>query len=87
MSMALLAAIPHANWLEYMHWLEPIYQERIELNKDGHAVMPTAPGWGFSFDPAAVKKYSVTRSTSSRATCNSRIHHACFGASSPRWGE
>jgi L-alanine-DL-glutamate epimerase-like enolase superfamily enzyme len=59
MSMPLLAAIPHANWLEYMPWLEPVYKERIELNKDGHAVMPTAPGWGFSFDPAAVKKYAV----------------------------
>lgn len=59
MSMSLLAAIPNANWLEYMPWLEPIYKERIQLNKDGHAVMPTAPGWGFSFDPAAVKKYAV----------------------------
>jgi L-alanine-DL-glutamate epimerase-like enolase superfamily enzyme len=59
MSMSLLAAIPYANWLEYMPWLEPIYKERIELNKDGHAVMPTAPGWGFTFDPAAVKKYAV----------------------------
>ncbi|MGZ5804625.1 MAG: enolase C-terminal domain-like protein, partial [Xanthobacteraceae bacterium] len=58
MSMALLATIPHANWLEYMAWLEPIYRERIQLNKDGHAVMPTAPGWGFSFDPDAVKRYS-----------------------------
>jgi L-alanine-DL-glutamate epimerase-like enolase superfamily enzyme len=61
MSMSLLAAIPNTHWLEYMPWLEPIYRERIELNNDGHAVMPTAPGWGFSFDPAAVKKYSVAR--------------------------
>ena len=59
MSMSLLASIPHAHWLEYMHWLEPVYRERIELNADGHAVMPTAPGWGFSFDPDAVKKYAV----------------------------
>ena len=59
MSMSLLAAIPHANWLEYMPWLEPIYKERIELNKYGDAVMPTAPGWGFSFDPVAVKKYAL----------------------------
>ena len=53
---ALLAAIPHANWLEYMPWLEPIYKDRIELNNDGDAVMPTAPGWGFSFDPAAMTR-------------------------------
>jgi L-alanine-DL-glutamate epimerase-like enolase superfamily enzyme len=60
MSMALLAAIPHANWLEYMSWLEPVYAQQIELNKDGHAIMPATPGWGFSFDKAAVKKFAVT---------------------------
>ena len=55
----MLAAIPNANWLEYMLWLEPIYRERLELTKDGHAVLPTKPGWGFSFDPEAVKKYAL----------------------------
>jgi L-alanine-DL-glutamate epimerase-like enolase superfamily enzyme len=43
-----------------MHWLEPVYRERIEV-KDGRAVLPTKPGWGFSFDPQAVKKYSAAR--------------------------
>ena len=57
MSMSLLAATPNANWVEHMLWLEPIYRERIEL-KDGHAILPTKPGWGFSFDPDAVKKYA-----------------------------
>lgn len=60
MSAALLAATPHANWLEYMHWLEPVYRERIEV-KDGRAVLPTRSGWGFSFDPEAVKKYASAR--------------------------
>jgi L-alanine-DL-glutamate epimerase-like enolase superfamily enzyme len=59
MSIALLAAIPNVNWLEYMHWLEPVYKERLELTKDGHAVVPTTPGWGFSFDADAVKKYAA----------------------------
>jgi L-alanine-DL-glutamate epimerase-like enolase superfamily enzyme len=59
MSAALLAAIPNANWLEYMLWLEPIYRERIELDRNGHAILPTAPGWGFSFDPDAIRKYAV----------------------------
>jgi L-alanine-DL-glutamate epimerase-like enolase superfamily enzyme len=58
MSMALLAAIPHANWLEYMPWLEPIYAQRITLDNNGHAVMPSAPGWGFSFDRDAVKRFA-----------------------------
>ena len=61
MSAALLAATPNANWLEYMLWLEPIYRERIELNKNGHAVMPTKPGWGFSFDPDAIKRHVSTK--------------------------
>ena len=59
MSAALLAAIPNANWLEYMLWLEPIYRERIKLDNNGHAILPTAPGWGFSFDPDAIRKYAV----------------------------
>jgi L-alanine-DL-glutamate epimerase-like enolase superfamily enzyme len=58
MSMALLATIPHANWLEYMPWLEPVYAERIALDKNGHAVMPTAPGWGFSLEKDAVRKFA-----------------------------
>ena len=59
MSFALLATQPNVQWLEYMHWLEPIYKERIELDGNGHALLPTRPGWGFSFDPDAVKKYAV----------------------------
>lgn len=61
MSAALLAAIPNASWLEYMLWLEPIYRERLELTKEGEAVLPTRPGWGFSFDPDAIKKYACAR--------------------------
>jgi len=61
MSAALLAATPHASWLEYMHWLRPIYREPIELDANGHAVLPTRPGWGFSFDPDAVKRFSAPR--------------------------
>ena len=58
MSIALLAAIPNAPILEYLSWLEPIYRERIELDKDGRAIIPITPGWGFSFDSHAVQKYS-----------------------------
>jgi L-alanine-DL-glutamate epimerase-like enolase superfamily enzyme len=61
MSMPLLAAIPNTLVLEYMPWLEPIYAERIALNTDGHAVVPTTPGWGFSFDQAALKRYAFAR--------------------------
>lgn len=57
MNLALLAAVPNAIVLEYAPWFEAIYRERLELNAQGHAVVPDAPGWGFSFDPAAVKRY------------------------------
>lgn len=59
MNAALLAAIPNAIVLEYAPWFEPIYRERLVLNSDGHAVVPDTPGWGFSFDPVAVKRYRV----------------------------
>ena len=29
------------------------------LDGAGNALAPTKPGWGFSFDPDAVKKYST----------------------------
>jgi L-alanine-DL-glutamate epimerase-like enolase superfamily enzyme len=57
MSLALLAALPAGHYLEYMPWFENIYRERIELDAQGNAVIPDRPGWGFSFDPAAIARY------------------------------
>ena len=57
MSLALLAALPGGYYLEHMPWFETIYRERIELNAQGNAVVPDRPGWGFSFDPAAIARY------------------------------
>jgi L-alanine-DL-glutamate epimerase-like enolase superfamily enzyme len=61
MSMQLLAAIPNFIVLEYMPWLEPIYTERLKLDQNGQAIVPDGPGWGFSFDPAAIKRYAFAR--------------------------
>ncbi len=58
MSLALLAALPAGHYLEHMPWFEKIYRERIELDADGNAVVPARPGWGFSFDPEAVRHYA-----------------------------
>jgi L-alanine-DL-glutamate epimerase-like enolase superfamily enzyme len=58
MSMHLLAAIPNFIVLEYMPWLEPIYAERLQLDAQGHALVPDRPGWGFAFDRAAIEKYA-----------------------------
>lgn len=59
MNLALLAAVRNASFLEYMPWFEPLYRERIELDGEGRAIVPQRPGWGFSFDQAAIKRYHV----------------------------
>ena len=57
MSLASLATASNTAVLEFTPWFEPLYRERLGLDSDGHAVVPTAPGWGFSFDPVAVERY------------------------------
>ena len=59
MSLALLAALPNAIYLEHMPWFEPIYAERLTLDAEGRAVVPDRPGWGFAFDPAAVRRFAA----------------------------
>lgn len=59
MSLALLAGLPAGGYLEHMPWFEPIYRERIELDAEGNAIVPDRPGWGFSFDPEAVRRYAA----------------------------
>ena len=54
----LLAALPGGYYLEHMPWFETIYRERIELDTSGYAVVPDRPGWGFSFDPDAIRHYA-----------------------------
>jgi L-alanine-DL-glutamate epimerase-like enolase superfamily enzyme len=58
MSLPLLAALPGGYYLEHMPWFEAIYRERIELDTAGHAIVPDRPGWGFSFDPEAIRKHA-----------------------------
>ncbi|HEY4173973.1 MAG TPA: mandelate racemase/muconate lactonizing enzyme family protein [Rhodopila sp.] len=58
MSLALLAGLPGGSYLEHMPWFEKIYRERIELDGNGHAIVPDRPGWGFSFDPDAIRHYA-----------------------------
>jgi L-alanine-DL-glutamate epimerase-like enolase superfamily enzyme len=59
MSLPLLASLPGGSYLEYMPWFEAIYRERIELDSNGHAIVPDRPGWGFSFDPDAMRRYAA----------------------------
>jgi len=59
MSLGLAASLPHAHVLEYMPWFRPLYREEIELDRDGCALVPDRPGWGFSFDPAAIARFTA----------------------------
>jgi L-alanine-DL-glutamate epimerase-like enolase superfamily enzyme len=59
MTLALMAAIPNASILEYMPWVSPLYAGQIEIDANGSAVVPQRPGWGFSFDADAVRRFSV----------------------------
>ena len=56
MSVQVLAALSNATWLEHMPWFAPLYRETLEL-RDGQAVVPERPGWGFTFDAAAIERY------------------------------
>ena len=57
MSLALLASLPGGYYLEHMPWFEALYAEHIELDAAGNAIVPDRPGWGFSFDPAAIARF------------------------------
>jgi L-alanine-DL-glutamate epimerase-like enolase superfamily enzyme len=48
----LAAAYPREPWLEHFDWLEPLFNERLEMRK-GRAVVPTRPGIGFSLSDQA----------------------------------
>jgi L-alanine-DL-glutamate epimerase-like enolase superfamily enzyme len=48
-SLQVLCALSNANFLEYMPWFSQLYRESIEF-RDGNAVVPERPGWGFAFD-------------------------------------
>jgi len=59
MSLPLAAGLPTCCYVEYMPWFEAIYRERIELDVEGNCIVPDRPGWGFTFDPEQVRRYSV----------------------------
>src|SRR3954467_1057552 len=57
-SCHLLAATPTCHWLEYVDWANPVLKEPCEL-KDGHVIIPSAPGVGMQWDESAVEKYGI----------------------------
>jgi L-alanine-DL-glutamate epimerase-like enolase superfamily enzyme len=48
----LAAAYPHEAWVEHFDWLDPLFNERLEI-AGGHMIVPNRPGLGFSISEQA----------------------------------
>ena len=48
-------------WVEHFDWLEPLFDERLEI-RDGHMHVPSRPGLGFSISEQA-RSWTVTTDT------------------------
>jgi L-alanine-DL-glutamate epimerase-like enolase superfamily enzyme len=46
------AVYPTETWVEHFDWLEPLFNERLEI-RDGRMRVPTRPGLGFSLSEQA----------------------------------
>jgi mandelate racemase len=57
-SCHLMAATPTAHWLEYVDWADAVLVEPLRV-KDGHVMVPDAPGIGLKWDEKAVKQYQL----------------------------
>jgi mandelate racemase len=55
-SVQLLAVTPTCHWLEYVDWADAVLEQPVEL-KDGHVVVPRAPGIGIRWNEKAVQRY------------------------------
>jgi L-alanine-DL-glutamate epimerase-like enolase superfamily enzyme len=54
----LIAAIPNGLTVEYMPWTLELFEETPAMEA-GQLVVPRKPGFGLSFDAAAIKRYKV----------------------------
>jgi L-alanine-DL-glutamate epimerase-like enolase superfamily enzyme len=48
----LAAAYPREPWVEHFEWLEPLFNERLEIS-NGRMIVPTRPGLGVSLSDKA----------------------------------
>ncbi len=46
-------AYPHEAWVEHIEWLEPAFNERLQI-RDGRMLLPERPGLGFSLSEQAL---------------------------------
>jgi L-alanine-DL-glutamate epimerase-like enolase superfamily enzyme len=57
-SLALAGSLPNCISVEHVDWFEPLFAEAVEL-REGKLVVPERPGTGFTFDRAAVARFSM----------------------------
>jgi len=57
-SLHLLGVTPTCHWLEYVDWADAVLAEPLRV-KDGHLMVPDAPGIGLKWDEKAVKQYQL----------------------------
>jgi mandelate racemase len=57
-SCHLLAATPTCHWLEYVDWADAVLEQPLAL-KDGHVVVPGAPGVGIRWNEKAVERFKI----------------------------
>ena len=55
----LSASYAHEPWVEHFEWLEPMFNERLQI-KDGRMVVPNRLGLGFSLSEQAIRWTSDT---------------------------
>jgi L-alanine-DL-glutamate epimerase-like enolase superfamily enzyme len=48
----LAAAQPREGWVEWFDWLEPLFEERLDI-RDGRVLVPDRPGIGLTLSPRA----------------------------------
>jgi L-alanine-DL-glutamate epimerase-like enolase superfamily enzyme len=48
----LAAAYAHEPWVEHFEWLEPLFNERLDI-REGRMIVPNRPGFGFSLSGQA----------------------------------
>jgi len=60
--VSLCAAVPNANWLEYIPQLDELTRTRVRI-EDGHAVAPMEPGIGIDWDWDAISRRECARAS------------------------
>ena len=66
-------------WVEHFEWLEPLFNERLEI-KDGRMVVPARPGLGFSLSEQARAWTTARAAFGSAATGSAAAGSAAAGS-------